>query len=56
MKYRYEVLERDIDTKRFVRSVNAYCSKKRAEEAADRYNAENGLFRVKNTYYEVFER
>jgi len=55
MKYKYAIDEYETETGRFIRSVNAYASEKRATSVADTMTAE-ALFCHRPYYYVVSER
>lgn len=50
MTYRYTIVEIDEETERYVRSVNAYCRQKTAQQVAEQMNAEAWLFRSGRRY------
>jgi len=54
MKYKYAIDEYDTETGRFVRSVNAYASEKRATAIAEAMTAE-AQFTNDGHYYVVSE-
>ena len=55
MKYRFRIDEIDKTTGRFVRSINAYASRKRAEKECDKLNSE-AYFGKSDKEYEVCEQ
>lgn len=55
MEYRYSVEEFDLITDEHIRSLNAYCKQKQAENTCDQLNAEARVFHT-GKRYEVYER
>lgn len=54
MQYKYAINEFDTATDNYIRSVNAYCQAKQAENVCDRLNAEASVFHT-GKRYEVAE-